>query len=115
VLHAPSSDSKVTCSDMLSLVDYPCINYWKKGDWLKFRTKEKNSSALGSKASPRGGTRCVQGTNILMIYLEDMNREPIDGCLAANIHKFARKIWACFHNEGRAPAKWSNADKKVED
>ena len=106
--HAPSLDREELRPDTLpsySKSDFPDIRFWKKGDWLDFKNKGKDSSTLGSKAGSRGGTRCAQGTNISIIYLEDTNGEPIDGCQAADIHKFARKIWACFYNEEIAPTK----------
>jgi hypothetical protein len=118
VQHAPSLDREEPHPDTLpsySKSDFPDIRFWTKSDWLDFKNKGKDSSTLRSKAGPQGGTRCAQGTNISMIYLKDTNREPIDGRQAADIHEFARKIWACFYNEEIAPTKWGDAEKKVKD
>ena len=59
--------------------------------------------------------RCAQGTNVSMQYLEDVDGEVIDGRLAADIREFARKIWARFYSEGKAPPKWGEATMDLED
>jgi hypothetical protein len=117
-LHASSADREEPRPDTLRLCsksDFPDINFWTKGEWLDFKNKGRDSSAVGSKAGPRGGMRCAQGTNVAMQYLEDTDREPINGRVAADIREFARKIWAGFYDQGMAPEKWNEAKPKVRD
>jgi hypothetical protein len=117
-LHAPNADREEPCPHMLpsySKSDFPDINFWTKGEWLDFKNKGKDSSAMGSKAGPQGGTRCAQGTNMAMQYLEGADGEPIDGQAATDIHKFARKIWAGFYDQGMAPERWNNAKPNIRD
>jgi hypothetical protein len=118
VLHASSTDREEPHPDTLCLCsksDFPDINFWTKGEWLDFKNKGRDSSARGSKASPWGGTRCAQGTNVAMQYLKDTNGEPIDGQTATDIWEFTRKIWVEFYDEGIAPTKWNEAKSKVKD
>jgi hypothetical protein len=117
-LHAPNADREEPRPDTLrsySKSDFPDINFWTKGEWLDFKNKGKDSSAMGSKAGPRGGTRCAQGTNVAMQYLEGADGEPIDGRAAADIREFARKIWAGFYDQGMAPERWNYAKPNVRD
>jgi hypothetical protein len=117
-LHASSADREEPHPDTLCLCsksDFPNINFWTKGEWLDFKNKGRDSLAMGSKAGPWGGTRCAQGTNVVMQYLEDANREPINGQAAADIWEFTRKIWAGFYDQGMAPKKWNKAKPKVRD
>ena len=117
-LHPPDADRQEPRSDTSSSYsrsDFPDINFWTKGDWLNFKNKGKDSSVLGTTGGPRGGTRCAQGTNVSMQYLEDVDGEVIDGRLAADIREFARKIWARFYSKGKAPPKWGEAMMDLED
>ena len=86
-------------SHLYSKADYPDVCFWSRMEWLKFKNQRKDSSGLfGSEAGPRGGTRCAQGKNVSMQYLEHPNGEAIDGRLAADIQEHARTIWADFYD-----------------
>ena len=87
-LHAPTPYIEKPRIDMLlsySKEDYIKIRYWTRDEWFDVRNKKKNSSSLEPEAGPRGGTRCAQGTNVAMLYLEDTDGNPINGRVVAKI------------------------------
>ena len=87
-LHGVSAGREEQRTDRLHpyvKANFPDIRYWTRNEWLHFRNNKKDSNVLGSEAGPQGGTRCAQGENVSMQYLEHPDGEAVDGRLAAGI------------------------------
>ena len=95
--------------------DYPSVQYWTKDEWIEAETKRKDTSHLGSNTGIRGGTRCAQGENVSMTYIEEPDGRAISGRRAAEIREFARSIWRDLYSRGLAPQKWRDAPRRVQD
>jgi hypothetical protein len=61
----------------------------------------------------RGGTRSVQGENIMMLFIEHEDGMSISRSMASQVQVYARSIWRGFYGRGRAPIKWGNASREV--
>ena len=95
--------------------DYPSVRYWTKDEWIEAETKRKDTSHLGSNTGIRGGTRCAQGENVSMTYIEEPDGRAISGRRTAEIREFARSIWRDLYSRGLAPKKWHDAPRRVQD
>ena len=95
--------------------DYPSVRYWTKDEWIEAETKRKDTSHLGSNTGIRGGTRCAQGENVSMTYIEEPDGRAISGRRTAEIREFARSIWRDLYSRGLAPKKWRDAPRRVQD
>jgi hypothetical protein len=108
-------DSDASEKDACSQSDYPNINFWTKEEWIEYESKRKDSADPIDKPSVRGQTRCAQGENVSMKYIETEDGTPISGRQAAAIREYTRDLWKDFYQRGLAPQKWSNASKGVKD
>jgi hypothetical protein len=113
--HCKQVDSDAGKKDAFSQSDYPNINFWTKEEWIDFEEKRKDSANPTNKPSVRGQTRCAQGENVAMKYIEKEDGTPISGRQAAAIREHARDLWKDFYQRGLAPPKWSNASKGTKD
>jgi len=95
--------------------DYPNIKYWTRDEWTVFESKRKDSSDPKDKAGPRGRTRCAQGHNVSMQFIEEADGRPISSTQAEDIRAFARTIWTDLYARGLALKTWGNASRKVHD
>src|SRR5712691_7180504 len=109
---SPLQAGEVANSSMYLRSDYPGVKYWTKQDWKEAENKRKDSSEV---AGPRGGGRSVKGENVMMLYIENDDGNPVSGSMAAAIRDFARSIWRGFHQQGMAPEKWGDVSKAVKD
>ena len=115
--HAPNTDSDEEGSSSAefhtySRSDYPHIHYWTKEEWIEVEAKRKDSFDPGARPGPRGGTRCAQGENVAMTYIEHSDGTAINGRLAAKIRRYARSIWMDFYPRDMAPDKWGDVRRK---
>lgn len=48
-----------------------------------------------------------------MLYIEHVDRMPIDGALAAQIQEHSRMVWNDFYQQGKAPKKWTDELRNI--
>ena len=108
-------DAPVPDPTTFSRLDYPNIHFWTKDKWTAFKLKRKDSSDPKDKAGPQGRTRCAQGHNVSMQFIEEADGQPISSMQAEDIQKFARSIWTDLLSRGLAPKTWGKASRKVHD
>jgi hypothetical protein len=89
------------------------MKYWQKQAWKTFEAQQKNTTGPARRGSQRGGTRSAMGENVMMQYIENGDRTPIAGTLAADMREFACSLWCGFHGRSAAPETWGNATKAI--
>ena len=94
-----------------SASDYPEVKYWTKQQWKDAENLRKDSSEVPTGGGPRGGARLAKGKNVMMLYIEHADGQPVSGTIAAEIQDFARSIWQGFYLQGMALKKWGDIDK----
>ena len=80
--------------------------YWTKLSW---NNREKTINALDQPKGKKGRSRAAEGINVNMLYIVDMEGNPVDGHHAAEIRKVARGIWSHLLSCSLAPKHWSSA------
>jgi len=100
-----------------SQTDYKDVKFWTRQQWRKRETLIKDASEVDSQAKGGmcGGTRCANGENVMMLYIEDKDGKPMDRDYAGDIRDFARLIWQDLYDEGLAPETWGTASRKVQE
>lgn len=90
--------------------NYPNIRFWTCAAYKAFESRDKTiSSSNSSIRSRRGNTSLLQGSNISMLYVEDENRQPVNGQKAAWIRYVAFSIFHQLKRAGLAPRSWGAA------
>jgi hypothetical protein len=116
----PSTQTPATATaspklPVYSASDYPEVKYWTKQQWKDAENLRKDSSEVPTGGGPRGGARSAKGENVMMLYVEHADGQPVSGTIAAEIRDFARSIWRGFYLRGMAPEKWGDVDKDTKD
>ena len=99
----------------LSRSDYPEVKYWTRQEWKIAENRRKDLSEVPTGGGSRGGARSAMGENVMMLYIEEVDGQPVDGTIAAQIREFARSIWRGFYKQKMAPDTWGEVDDKVQD
>jgi hypothetical protein len=68
-----------------SASDYPKVKYWTKQQWKDVENLIKDSSEVPTGGSPHGGARSAKGENVMMLYIEHADRQPVSGTITAKI------------------------------
>jgi hypothetical protein len=110
-MQIPATTTESAKLSMYSASDYPEVNYWTKKQWKDAENRRKDSSKVPTGGSPHRGARSAKGENVMMLYIEHANGQPVSGTIAAEIQDFARSIWQGFYLQGMALKKWGDIDK----
>jgi hypothetical protein len=85
------------------------VRFWHKRDWTRHQKAKKEISYPNRTAAKRGNTRAAECENVMMLYVEDMKGNPIDGNRASEIRKVSRALFIQFAHAGVAPKTWTKA------
>ena len=61
----------------------------------------------------QGKARAAQGENVTLKFIEDKNRNIIDGFRVTAMQRFARELWVGLNSVGKAPKTWDKVDAAV--
>jgi hypothetical protein len=80
--------------------------FWSKTSWKEFKDALQGSSSLTATTGKCGRQRASKGVNVKMLYVVDINGNPIDGHKAGIMREAAREIWRHLSKAGKAPDQW---------
>jgi len=89
-----------------SRASFPRVKFWTKEEWRASEITRKDASEIDDAGNAPGGST---------IYFEMEDGTPAPRTMAARIRKTARSIWIGLYEQGKAPSKWSQASRDVED
>ena len=79
------SDKVSGTTPRLLPLDYLLVKYWERKVWKSVIDTRKDTSEVQTKGGSCGSTRSSKGENVMMLYIEDSNRNPVDGNTASGI------------------------------
>jgi len=110
-----STDPSHLCDTSEIQADYPLVKYWHKCNWTTSQKVKQEITNANCVAPKRGNARAAEGENVMMLFVENCNGEPIDGDRSAEIHKVLQSLFAHFSDAGIAPMTWSKASISTAD
>jgi len=114
--HPPMKcESDPEAAPTYSRANFPDIKFWTKEEFMEFEAKRKDLSDPMDQPGPCGRTRCAQGENVTMLFIEQSDGRAVSGMHAGDIRYFARSLWKDLYARGLAPETWGDAPRSIQD